>query len=63
MFTGIVEELGQVHAITPADGGARLEIEASKVLDDAEIGRRRSRSTAAVSRSSRSATVGGQPTR
>ena len=38
MFTGIVEELGQVRAITPADGGARLEIEATKVLDDAEIG-------------------------
>jgi riboflavin synthase len=38
MFTGIVEELGQVRAVVPADGGARIEIEASKVLDDVEIG-------------------------
>ena len=26
MFTGIVEELGTVRAVTPADGGARIEI-------------------------------------
>ena len=38
MFTGIVEELGSVRAITPHDGGARLEIAATRVLDDADIG-------------------------
>lgn len=38
MFTGIVEELGRVRAVTPNEGGARIEIEASTVLDDAEIG-------------------------
>jgi riboflavin synthase len=38
MFTGIVEELGTVRAITPNEGGARLEIEAKTVLDDATLG-------------------------
>jgi len=38
MFTGIVEELGHVRAITPNEGGARIEIDAKLVLDDAEIG-------------------------
>ncbi len=38
MFTGIVEELGRVRSITPNAGGARLEIEAVSVLDDATIG-------------------------
>ncbi len=38
MFTGIVEELGQVRAVSPREGGARVEIEASTVLDDAVIG-------------------------
>jgi len=38
MFTGIVEELGSVRAITPDAGGARLEIVAKLVLDDAEVG-------------------------
>src|SRR5215471_7048742 len=38
MFTGIVEELGRVRAITANEGGARIEIDASTVLDDAEIG-------------------------
>ena len=38
MFTGIVEELGTVQAITPNAGGARIEIAATRVLDDAEIG-------------------------
>jgi riboflavin synthase len=38
MFTGIVEELGTVRSITPREGGARLEIEAKAVLDDATIG-------------------------
>jgi riboflavin synthase len=38
MFTGIVEELGRVRSVTPNAGGARIAIEATKVLDDAEIG-------------------------
>jgi riboflavin synthase len=38
MFTGIVEELGTVRAVTPNEGGARLEIEAHAVLDDATLG-------------------------
>jgi riboflavin synthase len=38
MFTGIVEELGSVRAIAPANGGARLEIGCSTVLTDAELG-------------------------
>jgi riboflavin synthase len=38
MFTGIVEELGVVRAVTPNAGGARLEIEAGLVLDDATLG-------------------------
>jgi riboflavin synthase len=38
MFTGIVEELGTVRTITLHDDGARLVVEAAKVLDDAEIG-------------------------
>ena len=38
MFTGIIEELGRVHAITPIAGGARIEIDASTVLEDASIG-------------------------
>jgi riboflavin synthase len=38
VFTGIVEELGTVRAILPNDGGARLEINATSVLDDAVPG-------------------------
>jgi riboflavin synthase len=38
MFTGIVEELGTVRAITVADGGARIAIAAAGVLDDVAIG-------------------------
>ena len=38
MFTGIVEELGHVRAITPNEGGARIEIEAKEVLADATLG-------------------------
>ena len=38
MFTGIVEELGTVRAIVPNEGGARIEIAARTVLDDAELG-------------------------
>ena len=38
MFTGIVEELGRVRTITASEGGARLDVECQRVLDDAEIG-------------------------
>src|SRR5919199_2176302 len=38
MFTGIVEELGTVKAIAPNATGARLEIAAARVLEDAEVG-------------------------
>ena len=38
MFTGIVEELGRVRAITHVDGGARLEITCTDVIADAAIG-------------------------
>ena len=38
MFTGIIEELGTVRAVFPQHDGARVEIEAVKVLDDVEIG-------------------------
>jgi riboflavin synthase len=38
MFTGIVEELGRVVAITRNAGGARIEIAAKTVLEDAELG-------------------------
>ncbi len=38
MFTGIVEELGRVRAVVPNAGGARLEIGATTVLEDATIG-------------------------
>jgi len=38
MFTGIVEELGTVRAVTPNRGGARIEITAKQVLEDAELG-------------------------
>jgi riboflavin synthase len=38
MFTGIVEELGRVAAVTPNDGGARIVIDATTVLADAELG-------------------------
>jgi riboflavin synthase len=38
MFTGIVEELGRVRAVVPHEGGARVEIEAHDVLEDAQLG-------------------------
>ena len=38
MFTGIVEELGTVRAVTPNAGGARIEIDATTVLTDAVLG-------------------------
>ena len=38
MFTGIVEELGTVRAVHHREGGARIEIAATAVLEDAEPG-------------------------
>lgn len=38
MFTGLVEELGQVRRVDPRAGGARLEFDASTVLTDSEVG-------------------------
>ncbi|MDQ1519994.1 MAG: riboflavin synthase [Actinomycetota bacterium] len=38
MFTGIIEELGQVRTIVPRADGARIEIEATKVLDETDVG-------------------------
>ena len=38
MFTGIVEELGTIRAVKPNATGARLEIAAVTVLDDAVLG-------------------------
>jgi riboflavin synthase len=38
MFTGLVEELGRVRAVVANATGARLEIEANVVLDDATPG-------------------------
>jgi riboflavin synthase len=38
MFTGLIEELARVRAVTPNATGARLEIEATTVLDDATLG-------------------------
>jgi riboflavin synthase len=38
MFTGIIEELGRVRAVTPNEGGARITFEAAQVLEDVEIG-------------------------
>ena len=38
MFTGLVEEVGSVAAVTPTDGGVRLQIDADKVLGDVALG-------------------------
>ena len=38
MFTGIIEELGTVRAITPVATGANLTIAATTVLEDTQIG-------------------------
>jgi riboflavin synthase len=38
MFTGIVEELGRVRSLSRNEGGARIEIDATTVLEDAGVG-------------------------
>ncbi|MBX6394094.1 MAG: riboflavin synthase [Alicyclobacillaceae bacterium] len=38
MFTGIIEEMGRIREVAPADQGLRLVVEGRKVLEDARIG-------------------------
>jgi riboflavin synthase len=38
MFTGIIEELGTVRSVEPIGDGARVQIAATRVLADTEIG-------------------------
>ena len=38
MFTGIIEETGDIKAFTPEYGGARLVVRCQKILDDISIG-------------------------
>jgi riboflavin synthase len=38
MFTGIIEELGSVHAIQHRETGARLTIHCSRIVSDATVG-------------------------
>jgi len=38
MFTGIVEEMGTVRTVIPQEGGVRIEIGATTVLDDVTLG-------------------------
>lgn len=38
MFTGIIEEIGQITRIDPAPGGIKLSVGAQKVLEDIKIG-------------------------
>ncbi len=37
MFTGIVEEIGQVNSVVPVAGGRKISIRASRILDDLKI--------------------------
>jgi riboflavin synthase len=38
MFTGIIEEIGSIRRLATVPSGARLEISAGKVLEDAKLG-------------------------
>jgi riboflavin synthase len=38
MFTGIIEEIGTIEHVRPVEGGARIELRAEKVLEDAVLG-------------------------
>ncbi|MGM0395852.1 MAG: riboflavin synthase [Bacillota bacterium] len=38
MFTGIIEEIGTVRAITKSEKAARISIDATKVLEDVKLG-------------------------
>jgi riboflavin synthase len=37
MFTGLIEEIGQISSVTQIAGGKRLKIKAVKILDDLKI--------------------------
>ena len=37
MFTGIIEETGEIKKVLPIAGGKRIYISASKILDDISI--------------------------
>jgi len=37
MFTGIIEEIGLVHSLSPIPGGKKITIKADKVLDDLKV--------------------------
>jgi riboflavin synthase len=38
LFTGIIEEVGEIRSIIPSGSGLRLTFSAQRVLDDAELG-------------------------
>ena len=38
MFTGIIEEVGEIRSIIPSGSGLRLTFSAQRVLDDVELG-------------------------
>src|SRR5512143_1064506 len=38
MFTGIVEEVGRVTAVTPRDNGVMLDVQAARVTEDLRPG-------------------------
>lgn len=56
MFTGIIEEIGRVERVVPASGGSRVEISASRVLEDARDGDSISCDGACLTITSRTAT-------
>ncbi len=37
MFTGIIEEIGLIHSLSPIPGGKKITIKAQKVLEDLKI--------------------------
>ncbi len=37
MFTGLIEEIGEISAIRPIGAGKRISVKASKILDDLKI--------------------------
>lgn len=38
MFTGIIEEVGSIISVRPANNGLRLEISANSILEDVKVG-------------------------
>lgn len=37
MFTGIIEEIGQIQKLSPIPGGKKINVKANKILDDLKI--------------------------